>query len=595
MAEGRRLSLVHRFRLPLAALGAALLAAMGAAQVLASCGDVDAATLSGTWQLRITVSAYTGGPAPGGGTKVGTESVADVALSTSCTATGQCVAEIAPVASGVNGAPVYDSATGFYWNPATSLAHSASTFSGVAQGGGFGGPGHSCHPPAGFDTYPTTLTVLQAALAAPGAWQAVLLSGTQTDDIGWNCSAGVGVVGTVEHLSLLAVPMGTSFPASSTPACALAATGNPAESSISSGLATPADAFSSPGATAVNAAITLGVILFVTFPSQLFNKTFEENYDDIRDIALRRFGWLRRFRRRADREAGGWIRAGAFALTVLCGAALASLNDPGFGLNGHSAATYLAVVLSILTGVTVGGLVGALYRRLRRHPVVASPHALPAGLLVAAGCVLVSRLTAFEPGYLYGVIAGIAFQGTLPKNEQGHTAALGAVASLTVAVVAWLIWVPVGHAAAAPGAAIPVVVVADMLASIFVSGLVGTVITLMPLRLLPGAALAAWNRPAWAVTFGIATFGLVEVVLHPGSTPAHPAKAAIVTAILLFAVFGGMTVGFRWYFSRRRKLRESHVAAAGSPATATPDPHADLVGVPPRARRATATSPPEHP
>ncbi len=347
--------------------------------------------------------------------------------------------------------------------------------------------------------------------------------------------------------------------------------------------------------TAVNAAITLGVILFITFPSQLFNKTFEENYDDIRDIALRRLGWLRRFRRRADREVGGWIRAGAFALTVLCGAALASLNDPGFGFNGHSGATYLAVALSILTGVTVGGLVGALYRRLRGQPVIASPHALPAGLLVAGGCVLVSRLTAFEPGYLYGVIASIAFQGALPKNEQGHTAALGAVASLAVAVMAWLAWVPVSQAAGVPGAALPVVVLADLLASIFVSGLVGTVITLLPLRLLPGAALAAWNRWAWAGTFGIAAFGLVEVVLHPGSTPAHPGRAAIVTAILLFAVFGGMTVGFRWYFGRRRRMREKGESTRGAPVTASPEPRAEPAGAPAPTPRAPRTAPRPHP
>ena len=108
-----------------------------------------------------------------------------------------------------------------------------------------------------------------------------------------------------------------------------------------------------------------------------------------------------------------------------------------------------------------------------------------------------------------------------------------------------------------------------MLASIFVSGPVGTVITLMPLRLLPGATLAGWNRWIWAVTFGVAVFGLVEVVLHPGSTPAHPGKAAIVTAVLLFAVFGGMTVGFRWYFRRRKRSQEKakDVPPSAVPAT----------------------------
>ena len=135
-------------------------------------------------------------------------------------------------------------------------------------------------------------------------------------------------------------------------------------------------------------------------------------------------------------------------------------------------------------------------------PWQASLHALPAGLLVAATCVLISRLSSFEPGYLYGVIASLAFQGTLARNEQEHAAALSAIASLTVAVIAWLIWVPVGHAAAAPGAPFAVVLAADLLGSIFVGGLVGNVIGLLPLRFLSGGTLMAWNRAAWAATFG---------------------------------------------------------------------------------------------
>ena len=48
-------------------------------------------------------------------------------------------------------------------------------------------------------------------------------------------------------------------------------------STFSSALATPAQVFGSPVHTLVGAAITLGVILFITFPAQIFNRTFEEN------------------------------------------------------------------------------------------------------------------------------------------------------------------------------------------------------------------------------------------------------------------------------------------------------------------------------
>ena len=60
-------------------------------------------------------------------------------------------------------------------------------------------------------------------------------------------------------------------------------------------LPTPAEAFSSPGRIVASAAISIAALLFITFPANLFNKTFEENYDVI-------VAWweprLRRFRRK---------------------------------------------------------------------------------------------------------------------------------------------------------------------------------------------------------------------------------------------------------------------------------------------------------
>ena len=101
-------------------------------------------------------------------------------------------------------------------------------------------------------------------------------------------------------------------------------------------------------------------------------------------------------------------------------------------------------------------------------------------------------------------------------------------------------------------------VASDVLASLFIGGLVGSVIGLLPLRFLPGGTLVDWSRAAWAVMFGIAVFGLLEVELRPQSTAAHPGKAPIVTAIVLFVLFGGVSIGLRAYFSmRKRRLADT--------------------------------------
>jgi hypothetical protein len=103
----------------------------------------------------------------------------------------------------------------------------------------------------------------------------------------------------------------------------------------------------------------------------------------------------------------------------------------------------------------------------------------------------------------------------------------------------------------------------DWLASIFVGGLVGVTIGLLPLRFLPGGTLFKWNRLAWAALFGIASFGVVAIMLRPSSGPARPGSAPLVTAIVLFVLFGGVSVAFREYFARRHPAgdNESRVTA----------------------------------
>jgi hypothetical protein len=545
----------------------ALFSIAGATTVLADCGNVGAATLSGDWQLKETVASYSAGPVSSFRKPVGFQNIDNVTIVSACSAAATCTATI-PGSSG--GPSQFDSQSpiGFV-GPGTDqpVVQTGANVGGTyATAGGIGGPGlPPCSPPKGFLNATLTLHVVSAARDPQGNWRATLMTGTYSETAGtWTCSGGVGVEAAIEHVTLEAVPAGSTFPAHISATCAAAVTtpkaspGNPSESSISSALSTPSDAFSSLGNSLVNAAITLGIILFITFPSQLFNHTFEENYDEIRAIASRRLRWLQRLRREASASSTTMRSALIFSVVVLVGAVLGGLNDPKFGFNGRSAATYLAVILAILIGVTVSALVNYAYRRARGRDVHWQFHALPAGLAVAATCVLISRLSAFQPGYLYGIIAGIAFGGALAKNEAGHSVALGSIASLLIAILAWFAWVPVHGAASSPSAGFFTVVASDVLASLFIGGLVGSVIGLLPLRFLPGGTLLSWSRAAWAVMFGIAVFGLLEVELRPQSTAAHPGKAPIVTAIILFVLFGGLSVGMRVYFNaRRRRLADT--------------------------------------
>jgi hypothetical protein len=69
---------------------------------------------------------------------------------------------------------------------------------------------------------------------------------------------------------------------------------NPDISTIASSLPTPTQAFASAATVAAGVGVSLAAILLITFPSQLFNLTFQENCAEIREWWRRRLRWLRR-------------------------------------------------------------------------------------------------------------------------------------------------------------------------------------------------------------------------------------------------------------------------------------------------------------
>jgi hypothetical protein len=336
------------------------------------------------------------------------------------------------------------------------------------------------------------------------------------------------------------------------------------QSSIAAALVPPAQALGSVGHDAAVLAVAAGGTLFLTFPSQLFNSTFQENYEEIRDAVERRLrrlrglpgvrGLVEALRRAAARASQRGREWPGLVAVILGGALLGSLLDPRFGFNGTSIESYVALVASIVFGLAVSGTVAFHYRRRRGRAHQYTYHAIPAGLVVAALCVLVSRLAGFEPGYLYGVICGLVFSEELVAHEAAHVIVLSALAALCAALACWALWSVVNPLATNAGADFPLVILDDFLGAAVAGGLTGTVIGLLPLRFLPGGRLIAWHRGAWSGTFLLSAFGLLGIVVWPHRL-GHRSGAPLATTLTLFLLFGGASVAFWWYFEQRRRRR----------------------------------------
>ncbi len=319
-------------------------------------------------------------------------------------------------------------------------------------------------------------------------------------------------------------------------------------STVGGSLASPAALVGAPLSALVNALITVGLILLITFPSQLFNRTYEENHQRIRGWWERRLGWTTRLRRRSRGLTVSMRGALSFVIVVLAGGVLAAMLDPGFGINVRSLALFVGAVLALVAGVAVSALASGAYRRARHHVGHWRLRALPSALLVAVVCVLISRITDFQPGYLYGLIGGVVFTGHLNSREEGHEVAIASLGTLIVSIVAWLVWVPVSSAASADPASFGLALFENFLAALFLSGMVGLVIGLVPLRFLPGERVVRWHRGVWAALFGIACLAVVEVMIRPQTSAAARHTEPFWTTVALFVAFGAASVLFWAYF-----------------------------------------------
>ena len=323
-------------------------------------------------------------------------------------------------------------------------------------------------------------------------------------------------------------------------------------STVGGSLVSPATLLGAPLTALVNALITVGLILLITFPSQLFNRTYEENHDRIRAWWERRLTWTARLRQPPERPAPSVRESLTFGAVVVVGGVLASMLDPDFGANVRSLALFAGAVLALVAGVAVSGLVAGAYRRSRHRVGQWRLRALPSALLVAVVCVLISRITQFQPGYLYGLIGGVVFTGHLNSREEGQEIAIASIGTLIVSIAAWLVWVPVSVAASADPASFGLALLENFLAALFLSGMVGLVIGLVPLRFLPGERVARWHRGVWAALFGVACLAVVEVMIRPQSTAGRHVEP-FWTTIGLFVGFGVASVLFWAYFKIQRE------------------------------------------
>lgn len=276
----------------------------------------------------------------------------------------------------------------------------------------------------------------------------------------------------------------------------------PDSPSVLSALPTAASAFT-PG-NAVWAAIgAIVLVILIALPTQLFTRATE--------VATDRLGawWSAR---RGGRPPRGLVLAGlpAAAAGVAVAALISAFVDPGFGINAASLRMLGSIAVGFLIDVVVGWfIVIALVRRVRPG-TAATFEFRPLTLLIVAAAVLFSRLTAFEPGIVFGLVAGVVFGGLLAGADRARVTLVTLGYGFAAALLAWFAY---SLLALVPAPWPALVFVQEALASVAIAGIAALPVMLLPVRGLVGRDVWLWNRRVWVVSYAIGLAGFLFVLM----------------------------------------------------------------------------------
>ncbi|HUQ39116.1 MAG TPA: FGLLP motif-containing membrane protein [Acidimicrobiales bacterium] len=302
------------------------------------------------------------------------------------------------------------------------------------------------------------------------------------------------------------------------------------------------------GDLATSAIAALLILLLFAFPYELFNSTVEENYDEIRR-------WFR-LPARAAAVARSKARTAAFFVLNLAAAAVYGFLSPDFGLNVNSLVLLLGMFVALVVMSAVFSLPAAVVIH-RRFGEWGRLNFLPGSLGISVVMVVMSRLLHFQPGYVYGAMAGLAFRSALNESTQGRLTAANWFFSLLLAIGAWFARVPVSEAAAQPDASVWWMGVEVCLALIFLWGIESLAVAMLPMRFLDGRKVIDWNRTMWAVLMFLGAFVTVHILLSAGSGYVGQTGEQVRFAVLLlFLGFGAFSVSVWAYFRYRPQRRE---------------------------------------
>ena len=193
--------------------------------------------------------------------------------------------------------------------------------------------------------------------------------------------------------------------------------------SVLSALPTVADTPQSAKQTLALVVLVVILVLLIAFPTHLLNTAMESGHEKLSAFRRRRRNLPEDA---ADAPPVASVRTWAVAaVVVLAASVISAFVDPGFGANPGSLRVLGSLFLALAVESLLVWFAVILVTRRTSPDTVAGFHAAPATLLVVALAVVLTRLTGFEPGIIFGLVAGVTFATAAGDAAQGKVALAG--------------------------------------------------------------------------------------------------------------------------------------------------------------------------
>jgi hypothetical protein len=335
--------------------------------------------------------------------------------------------------------------------------------------------------------------------------------------------------------------------------------------SVLSGLKTIGSVTVTPAGAAVMGGAAVMLTLVIGYPGSLLNSVIGPLYDRASERMRKRWS-VRKSKAARDKARGAAeasVRPRIFGWLFIPGLVVASIIsgfvDPTFGVNALSARVLLTAFLSLLVFNVAAWLLVREVMRKRYPDAVATIKFRWGSLILVTLAVLIARLLEFNPGVIFGLVAGLVFASTLSKAKDATVVLLGAGFGLAVALVAWVAFSLLAPLAAGAPGNLLLLSASEFFSAVTIEGIATLPLVLLPLLALDGHKLFAFKKWLWAACYvvGLLAFMLVLLTIPNSWTEI---AGDFVRWVVLFGVFGVVSVAV-WaifaVFERRKTAAKS--------------------------------------